>query len=264
MTDPTRSPPPPSSTAAIGDEKLPPHLRKKRLGARPLIHETAVTRDSRFGKFVKIGARTTIIETSFGDYSYAVNDCEIVYADIGKFVSIGAMVGINPANHPMERAAQAHFTYRSWQYFEDIPDEAEEFDKRRAQRIVIGPDAWIGRAAIILPGRSIGAGAIVGAGAVVTKDVAPHTIVAGNPARVIRRRFSEEISERLMHLAWWDWPHSILRRAVPDFRALSVEAFLDTWEAAAVNGFSRGLPQTPDRPPNSSFDPDHGGNGTAE
>ena len=230
----TDTPVPPVS--AIGEERLPAHVRKKRLGAKPLVHETAVTRDSRFGKFCKVGARTTNIETEFGDYSYAVNDCEIVYADIGKFVSIGAMVGINPANHPMERAAQAHFTYRSWQYFEDVPDEAEEFERRRARRVTIGPDAWIGRAAIVLPGRGIGTGAIVGAGAVVTRDVAPYTIVAGNPARVIRRRFPEPIAERLTRLSWWDWPHAVLRRAVPDFRALSAEAFLDRWEAEIAEG----------------------------
>ncbi len=228
----------PTSLAAHGEERLPAHVRKKRLGAKPLVHETAVTRDSRFGKFVKIGARTTIIETVFGDYSYAVNDCEIVYADIGKFVSIGAFVGINPANHPMERAAQAHFTYRSWQYFEDIPDEAEEFEKRRAQRVTIGPDAWIGRAAIVLPGRRIGAGAIVGAGAVVTKDVDPYMIVAGNPARPIRPRFDPAIAERLMRLSWWDWTHSQLRKAVPDFRSLPVEAFLEKWETLSLNGSS--------------------------
>jgi phosphonate metabolism protein (transferase hexapeptide repeat family) len=225
-----------SAAAAIGEDRLPAHVRRRRLGARPLVHETAVTRDSRFGKFVKIGARTTVIETDFGDYSYAVNDCEIVYATIGKFVSIGPLVGINPANHPMERAAQAHFTYRSWQYFEDVADEAEEFERRRAERVTIGPDAWIGRAAIVLPGRTIGTGAIVGAGAVVTRDVAPYTIVAGNPAKIVRPRFSEAVGERLMRLAWWDWPHAVLRRAIPDFRALSVESFLDRWEAEIAEG----------------------------
>ncbi len=216
--------------AAHGEAKLPAHLRKKRLGARPLVHETSVVRDSRFGKFCKVGARTTVIESTFGDYSYAVNDCEIVYSEIGKFVSIGALVGLNPANHPMERAAQAHFTYRSWQYFEDISDEEEEFEKRRAQRVTVGHDVWIGRAAIVLPGRSIGNGAIVGAGAIVTKDVAPYTLVAGNPAKVVRRRFSEAVAERLDALAWWDWSHAQLRKAVPDLRALSVEAFLDRWK----------------------------------
>lgn len=223
----TDTPVPPVS--AIGEERLPAHVRKKRLGAKPLVHETAVTRDSRFGKFCKVGARTTIIETEFGDYSYAVNDCEIVYATIGKFVSIGALVGINPANHPWQRAAQAHFTYRSWQYFETIADEAEEFEKRRAQRVTIGHDVWIGRGAIVLPGRTIGNGAVVGAGAVVTKPVEPYTIVAGNPAKPIRRRFSQAAIDGLEALGWWNWSHATLRRAVPDFRALSVEDFLEKW-----------------------------------
>lgn len=215
------------------DADLPKHLRRKRLGARPLIHETAVVRHTTFGKFCKVGARTTIIESSVGDYSYAVNDAEIVYATIGKFVSIGPLVGLNPANHPLERASQSHFTYKSWQYFEDADDEADLLDGRRSARVTIGHDAWIGRAAIVLPGRTVGIGAIVGAGAVVTHDVAPYMIVAGNPARVIRPRFAAEIATRLMTLAWWNWPHRDLRRALEDFRALPVEAFLEKYEAEA-------------------------------
>jgi len=213
------------------ESDLPRHLQRKRLGARPLIHETAVVRQSTFGKFCKVGARTTIIESVFGDYSYAVNDAEIVYTTVGKFTSIGPLVGLNPGNHPLERASQAHFTYRSWQYFEDAIDEEALIDGRRARRVTIGHDAWIGRAAIVLPGRTIGTGAVVGAGAVVTKDVAPYTIVAGNPARVIRPRFAAEIADRLLALAWWDWPHRQLRRALEDFRTLPVTAFLDRHEA---------------------------------
>jgi phosphonate metabolism protein (transferase hexapeptide repeat family) len=219
--------------AALEDKNLPAHVRKKRLGPKPLVHETAITRQSTFGKFCKLGARTTVIESQFGDYSYATNDCEIVYADIGKFVSIGALVGINPGNHPMERASQSHFTYRSWQYFEDAEDEPELFDRRRADRVTIGHDVWIGRSAIILAGRTVGSGAVVAAGAVVTKDVEPYTIVGGNPARVIRRRFDEAASERLLALQWWHWSHAALRRALPDFRALPIEAFLDKYEVAS-------------------------------
>jgi phosphonate metabolism protein (transferase hexapeptide repeat family) len=209
---------------------IPQHLRRKRLGARPLIHTSAVVRQSNFGKFCKVGARTTVIESSFGDYSYAVNDAEIVYATIGKFTSIGPLVGINPGNHPMHRASQSHFTYQSWQYFEDALDEPSVRDDRRRARVTIGHDAWIGRAAIVLPGRTIGTGAVVGAGAVVTRDVAPYAVVAGNPARVIRPRFDAEIAERLLRLQWWDWPHRELRRALDDFRVLEVVDFLDKYE----------------------------------
>jgi hypothetical protein len=218
--------------AAIDDADLPVRLHKKRLGARPVVHETAVTRDSQFGKYVKVGARTTIIESAFGDYSYVTNDAEIVYTSVGKFTSIGSATRLNPGDHPMERAAQAHFTYRSWQYFEDVEDEVDLFDRRRHRRVTIGHDVWIGTGAIVLAGRAVGHGAVIGAGAVVTKDVAPYMIVAGNPARVIRPRFGPEIAERLIRLGWWDWSHKALRLAIPDFRSLSVEAFLDRYEAS--------------------------------
>ena len=86
---------------------------------------------------------------------------------------------------------------------------------------------------MILPGRSIGTGAVVGAGTILTRDVAPYTIVVGNPGRVVRRRFPETIAERLQTLAWWDWDHARLHRALPDFRTLPIEAFLERYEVEA-------------------------------
>ena len=67
------------------------------------------------------------------------------------------------------------------------------------------------------------------AGAVVTKDVAPYTIVAGTPARVVKRRFPEQLSEDLEAIAWWNWSHDKLRAALPDFRALHIEAFIEKY-----------------------------------
>src|SRR5262249_29446691 len=153
------------------------------------------------------------------------------YTSVGKFCSIAAMTRINPGNHPMQRASQSHFTYRASTYFPGEQDEEDFFAWRRAHRVTIGHDVWIGHGAIILPGRTIGTGAVVAAGAIVTKDAPDYTIVAGNPARPVRRRFPDSIGKRLQQLAWWDWSHERLHAALQDFRHLSVEAFLDKHEA---------------------------------
>lgn len=197
------------------------------LGPAPAIDPSARVSDCRLGAYTEVGARTRLTETAFGDYSYIAQDGEVIYTAVGKFCSIAASVRINPGNHPMERAAQAHFTYRASRYWPDEADEPAFFDRRRASPVAIGHDAWIGHGAVILPGRTVGTGAVVGAGAIVTRDVAPYAIVVGNLARPVRRRFPESVAERLERLAWWDWDHERLRRALPDFRDLPIEAFLE-------------------------------------
>jgi len=201
----------------------------KQLSLTPSVDPSAKLSDATLGAYCEVGARTILQEVSMGDYSYVVNDAQITYTTIGKFVSIAAMTRINPGNHPMHRATQAHFTYRASAYFPGEADDAEFFDWRRAHHVTIGHDVWIGHGAIILPGRNIGTGAVIAAGAIVTKDVAPYTIVAGNPARTIRRRFPEDVAAQLTELAWWDWDHETLRQALPDFRKLAVEDFLSKY-----------------------------------
>jgi phosphonate metabolism protein (transferase hexapeptide repeat family) len=203
----------------------------KTLSRDPLIDPTAQVTACALGAYTEVGARTTLLEVALADYSYVVNDSDIAYTRIGKFCSIAAMTRINPGNHPMWRASQSHFTYRASRYFPGEADDAEFFAWRRAHQVAIGHDVWIGHGAIVLPGRAIGDGAVVAAGAVVTKDVPAYTIVAGNPARLIRDRFAPAIAERLQALAWWDWPHERLRLALKDFRSLSAEKFLDRHEA---------------------------------
>jgi phosphonate metabolism protein (transferase hexapeptide repeat family) len=198
------------------------------LRPEPIIHSTAWVRHSQLGAYTEVGPRTSLLETTMGDYSYVVNDGEVAYAVIGKFCSIASHVRLNPGNHPMWRASQSHFTYRASAYWPgQEEDEAEVFDWRRSTPVALGHDVWIGYGAVVLPGRGVGTGAVVGAGAVVTRDVPPYAVAVGNPARVVRPRFAPPVAERLLALAWWDWDHERLRLALPDFRALSVEAFLE-------------------------------------
>src|SRR6201996_5195248 len=207
----------------------------KMLSIEPLIDPTAKVQETRLGAYCEVGARTILLDVEMGDYSYVVNDAQITYTTIGKFCSIAAMTRINPGNHPMHRATQAHFTYRASAYFPGESDDAEFFAWRKSHRVHIGHDVWIGHGAVILPGHSIGSGAVIAAGAIVTKDVAPYTIVGGNPARPIKRRFPEDIEERLVRLAWWDWDHETLRRALPAFRKLAIEEFLDKYETTSLS-----------------------------
>ncbi|MFG1373550.1 chloramphenicol acetyltransferase [Xanthobacter oligotrophicus] len=202
----------------------------KVLGETPLVDPTAQVKASTLGRYTEVGARTKLLEVEMGDYSYVVNDADIAYARIGKFCSIAAMARLNPGNHPTWRASQAHFTYRASAYFPGEEDEADFFQWRRDQRLTLGHDVWIGHGAVVLAGRSVGTGAVVAAGAVVTKDVPAYAIVAGVPARVVKERFPAAIAARLQALGWWDWSHERLRAALPDFRALPIEAFLEKYE----------------------------------
>ncbi|MFG1305041.1 chloramphenicol acetyltransferase [Xanthobacter autotrophicus] len=203
----------------------------KVLGETPLIDPTAQVKASTFGRYTEVGARTKLLEVEMGDYSYVVNDADIAYARIGKFCSIAAMTRLNPGNHPTWRASQAHFTYRASAYFPGEADETDFFQWRRDQRLTLGHDVWIGHGAVVLAGRSVGTGAVVAAGAVVSKDVPAYAIVAGVPARVVKERFPADIAARLQALGWWDWSHEQLRAALPDFRTLPIEGFLEKYEA---------------------------------
>jgi len=201
------------------------------LSEQPRIDPTANVRKSTLGAWTSVGARTTMAETTFGDYSYVVNDSSIIYAEIGKFCSIAAHTRLNPGNHPLERAALHHFTYRSESYQLGPSDDSAFFDWRRSHAVTLGDDVWIGYGAIVLPGVTLGTGVAVGAGAVVSKDVPPFAVVAGVPAKVIRYRFDERMQEALQRIAWWTWTREQLTAALPDFRSLSIEAFVEKYGA---------------------------------
>ena len=196
----------------------------------PFIHPDCEITDSRFGAYVEIGKGSRVNNSYFGDYSYCDRYADVANAQIGKFANIAAFARIGATDHPLHTAACHHFLYRSDDYWDDVARDEEFFAHRRSRTAHIGHDTWIGAGAMIKPEVTLGDGVVVAAGAVVTKDVDPYTIVAGTPAKVLRLRQPSDIAERLISLAWWDWSHEDLRQALFDFRTLKAEAFLEKYE----------------------------------
>ena len=197
---------------------------------QPRIHPTAELKSCRLGRYSAIGERVVLREVSVGDYTYFERHAEAIYTEIGKFCSIAANSRINALEHPLERLTTHKLTYRPNEYFRYLGVDDQFRERRRAKRVTIGHDVWIGHGGVVMPGVSIGNGAVVGANAVVTRDVEPDWIVAGSPARVLRPRFEPAIAERIERLAWWDWPAERLFEAVPDMQRLAITDFLDRWE----------------------------------
>ncbi len=198
--------------------------------SEPRIHSTAQLKSVKLGRYAEIGERVILRDVTVGDFSYFERNGEGIYAQIGKFCSIAANVRINALEHPMERLTTHKISYRPNEYFRYLGVDADFRSRRQQNKVIIGNDVWIGHGAVITPGVNIGHGAVIGANAVVTKDVAPYSIVGGVPAQIIRKRFDDAIIERLLALCWWDWPVEKLYEVIPDIQALSIDAFLEKWQ----------------------------------
>ncbi|WP_424217414.1 CatB-related O-acetyltransferase (plasmid) [Streptomyces sp. BI20] len=141
---------------------------------------------------------------------------------LGRFCAIadGTRFIMGSANHRMDGPSTFpfHLMGGSWERHIDLVT-----DLPRRGDTVVGNDVWFGNGATIMPGVRIGHGAIIAAGAVVTRDVPDYTIVGGNPARPIRRRFDEDTVARLLAVAWWDWPLEHIGANIPAIMSGTVE-----------------------------------------
>ena len=157
-------------------------------------------------------------------YHYPINRERLV---IGKFCSIacGAKFLFNSANHTLRSLSTYIFPVLFEEWGLDVERIPEAWDNRGD--IVIGNDVWIGYEAVILAGVTIGDGAVIGARAVVTKDVPPYTIAGGVPARPIRKRFSDETADALLRLQWWDWPLERISEGIQSIQHGDLEKLVD-------------------------------------
>ena len=200
-----------------------------RLTEEPFIHPDCALTDVTYGRYCEVGRGSRVQNSHLGDYSYCDRYADIANAQIGKFANIAAFVRIGATDHPMHTASMHHFLYRAADYWDDADNDAAFFAHRRSRTATIGHDTWIGHAAMIKPEVTIGTGAIVASGAIVTRDLAPYSIVAGTPAVKLRDRHDPGLVADLLALAWWDWPHDRLRAALDDFRSLSAAAFVQRY-----------------------------------
>ncbi|MCE8439324.1 type B chloramphenicol O-acetyltransferase [Rhodovulum sulfidophilum] len=167
---------------------------------------------------------------SFDDCArYLLPDEGVDRLVIGSFCSIGsgaAFVMAGNQGHRNDWISTFPFYWMS-----EVPAfEGAENGYRPAGDTVIGNDVWIGSEAIIMPGVTIGDGAVIGTRAVVTRDVEPYAIVGGNPARIIRKRFGDDRIALLLDLRWWEWSDDQLRVAMPILTSGNVERLHEHWE----------------------------------
>lgn len=145
-------------------------------------------------------------------------------------VRIGSFTGVSPLAVCLVGSEHRTdwITQMAVRYLLGMENAAEDGPFTKGD-IVIGNDVWIGHHAILLSGVTIGHGAVVGAGAVVAKDVRPYAIVVGNPAREIRRRFSDTQIEALEKIAWWDWPDEEIARHADLLSSSNIDDFIQAF-----------------------------------
>lgn len=193
------------------------------LGNKVIIGESSFIQDSNLGNGVQINRRNIIVGSSIGNYTYTGANTVIKKAEIGKFCSISWNVSITGNQHDYRGISTHPFTrLPSFGFIEE--GEGRELD---SETVLIGNDVWIGMNTCILPGVKIASGSIIGAGAVVTKDVPPYAIVVGNPAKVLKYRFSEDIIGKLMDIRWWDWSSEDIQNNLTLFKGVLDQEMLE-------------------------------------
>lgn len=195
----------------------------------PWLGEDVHLEETRLGDYTSIGAHSTLENSSLDHYSYCEPYCIIQNTQIKRYVDIARNVRIGATQHPLDRPTTHHFTYRRRMYGMSEVDDEAFFEKRRANKTVLGNDVWIGHGAVIESGIHIGDGAVVGSGAIVTHDVPPYAIVAGVPARILRYRFSKQEIDALLDICWWDWDDEVLRVRFDDF-LLDIASFIEKYK----------------------------------
>lgn len=164
--------------------------------------------NSKRSKNSYIGFFTRFINSSIGDYSYTSHYCVIRNTTIGKFTSIGEGAKMGLGKHPTNFFSTSPIFYTKLSALKNPFIKTDVYEARG--KVTIGNDVHIGANVFIMDGVKIGDGSIIGAGSIVTKDVEEYSICAGVPAKIIRKRFSEEIIRELRAIKLWDYDSKLI------------------------------------------------------
>lgn len=158
----------------------------------------------------KVYEKCTLNKVNLGKYSYIAKNVHITDAQIGAFCSIGGGSSIGGGVHPIRMVSTSPVFLSGKSAVGN--KKFAEINYNPSERVIIGNDVWIGESTYIKSGIKIGDGAIIGASAVVTKDVEPYSVVAGVPAKELYKRFDAETCHKLLKIKWWDWPEEKLEK----------------------------------------------------
>jgi phosphonate metabolism protein (transferase hexapeptide repeat family) len=188
------------------------------------LHDgVAIDSSSTLGRYNVLFKNVSLINSTIGDHTFVQKNTAINCADIGKFCSIAPSVTIGPGQHPTDFVSSHPAFYSEKQPIAKTFSDAESFIP--GKRVKIGHDVWIGINCVISDDVTIGTGAVVAAGAVVTKDIPEYAIVGGVPAKVIRYRFDKEKQSQLLKSQWWNWSDEQLKKRQSEF--IKMETFLE-------------------------------------
>ncbi len=159
----------------------------------------------KLSKNIFVDALCILHSTEIGEYSYVGRNCNLSHCKIGRFCSISSDVKIGLAKHPTDYITSSPLFYSKNNVLNICFSEEKTHYFNEYDEVIIENDVWIGANVIIKGGVKIGSGAIIGAGSIVTKDVDPYTIVFGNPAKLYKKRFHDDVIEKLLQLRWWEF-----------------------------------------------------------
>tara|TARA_R110002072_G_scaffold224998_1_gene382116 strand:+ start:37344 stop:37952 length:609 start_codon:yes stop_codon:yes gene_type:complete len=160
----------------------------------------------------KVEAGSNVVNTHMDKHSFCGYNCEIVNCEIGSFVSIANGVIIGGGMHPISWVGMSPVFYKGR---DSVKAKFSVHEREEIKKTIIGHDVWIGQNVLIKQGVNIGTGAVVGMGSVVTKDIPPYAIYGGNPAKLIKMRFDNNLCNDLLRSEWWMLPeHKLEKYAV--------------------------------------------------